>query len=369
MPQEQEPALEEYRKQLQSLDAEDITTPNQSLIIDFFCTDEDLTDFLRAEVFNDMSTRYNAWKIINLRKSDINNSLTADKLSELLDCKQLDSLETWAEILRLTAKQQSNPSTVDRIQAQLDKENLKKKIDIQPSRVLPNQSGTSTIGDDALISSSPKANSEKDVVTSLSVAGRSPNKEIDSVVPLVPILVGTIAGLGMLGAVLSNSPPPGGYNSSSSYFDDTDGLTQLEVEAKNAVLICEHRPVIEKANSLNLNDPSLLARKKKIISDSNKAISFLDQPSQEGYKYWEDPSCSWGQQWFDKNVDNAFRAFIAVSKKCSNPVIHYGIVETAKGSEFIQTSQIQLGSHIKGEVRLPYFDSFGYGRIQKVSCN
>lgn len=160
-----------------------------------------------------------------------------------------------------------------------------------------------------------------------------------------------------------------GYTPSASS-DDTAGLTRLESESKNAVLICEMRPIIERANSLSLSEQSSIARKNKLVSEMNKSIAFLDQRSGKGFKYWEDPNCIWGGQWFDNNTDSAFRAFIAVSKNCVNPVIHYGIVKTGDASDikFIRKGSVSLGKFDKAEVRLPYLSDNGYGRIDKISC-
>lgn len=354
MPQEQVPALDEYRNHLQMLDAEDIIIPNQSLIIDFFCTDSELTDFLRAEVFNSLAARNYAWKTINLRRSDVNDILSEDQLSALLDFKQLDSAVTWAEILRLTAIQQSNKSTVERIQAFLGN----KQLVFDSNHVMPmpavgyaDQSEKSSVFTSLL-----NENIIEDVGRDGDETSKVTRDESNIGVSLLLIFIGLITGFTFLGLIAADSS------------DDKDGLTQLETESKNAVLICEHRPVIETANSLNLNDPSLITQKNKIVSDSNKAIAFLDQTSGSGSKYWEDSSCTWGQQWFDKHASNEFRVFIAISKKCSSPVIHYKYTKDKEGKVLVDRGTYNAAGHHKGEIRLPFPQGHASIFIEKVTC-
>ena len=116
---------------------------------------------------------------------------------------------------------------------------------------------------------------------------------------------------------------------------------------------------------------SLIDRKDKVVSDANKAISFLDQGSAKYGKYWEDSGCRWGYQWFDQNTNDSFRAFVAISKQCANPVIHYGMTKTSDGNDvrYIKRWKVPLANFTKGEVRLPYYNEVGYGGIEKITCS
>lgn len=154
--------------------------------------------------------------------------------------------------------------------------------------------------------------------------------------------------------------------------DDIAGLTKLEHDSKDAVLICELRPIINRANSLLLNNQAYVARKNTIVSDATQSIATLDASSAKGYKYWEDPSCTWGEQWFDQHNENSFRVFIALSKKCVNPRLHYKYALDREGNNIISQGSPSLSGHRTGEIAIPYLSAKPfeyYVFIKNVSCS
>ena len=187
------------------------------------------------------------------------------------------------------------------------------------------------------------------------------------------VVVGSLAGLLFLAALiipLVNQSGTSKIDSPSALSDDVAGLTKLESDGKNAVLICEHRPIIEMANSLSLSNQPLVARKNKIVSDANKSIAFLDASSAKGYKYEENPGCTWGVQWFDKHSQNSFRAFVALSKKCINPKLYYEYSRDKEGKDLISKGSLSLSSHRIGEITIPYFaEGLHCVSIRNVTCS
>jgi len=365
--------LSEYREQLALLEQEDIRTANQSLILDFFCIEERFTEFLRLEVFSDTAARHKTWCHINIRNADSKITLAVEDLSLLLDFDESQDTAIWARIISSTAEKQDNIETHRRI----NELGSFSRPNINDSSIDEAATGkTSTSKVDKTENIKPVSNDIlEDKPENLGgKVSEEKNSHTNANPNITGILTASLIGVGFLATIMTaafNNSGTGtdGYTPSASS-DDTAGLTRLESESKNAVLICEMRPIIERANSLSLSEQSSIARKNKLVSEMNKSIAFLDQRSGKGFKYWEDPNCIWGGQWFDNNTDSAFRAFIAVSKNCVNPVIHYGIVKTGDASDiaFIRKGSVSLGKFDKGEVRLPYFSDYGYGRIDKISC-
>lgn len=222
----------------------------------------------------------------------------------------------------------------------------------------------------------PNASSEITLAAeSQSDAEESPDKSdqpINADLNNLVIAIGSLAGLLFLVALiipLANQLGTSMSNSLITPSDDITGLTKLENDSKNAVLICELRPIIEKAKSLSLGDQALISRKNKIVSDTNKSIAFLDAGSAKGHKYWEDPSCTWGMQWFDENGQNSFRAFVALSKKCTNPKLSYEYTRDKEGKSLIRKGSLSLAGHRIGEITIPYpVEDFAYALIRNVSC-
>ena len=206
--------------------------------------------------------------------------------------------------------------------------------------------------------------SEEEPPNDSKLANREPN--------YLGLVFASISGVIFLSVILvealSNSTTPVSEQQTSPSYDDTDGLVKLENASKESVLICELCLLIETANSLSLSEKSLIDQKKKIVSDANKAISFLDKGSAKYGKYWEDPECRWGYQWFDENTGTAQRVFVVVSNKCKNPVLHYGMVKAMIGKDYIGKRQINLTNYSKGEVKLPYLPGDGFGSIIGVRC-
>jgi hypothetical protein len=367
-----EARLGEYLQQLALLNQEDIRVPNQSLILDFFCIDEVFTDFLRKEVFWDTAPRYNTWKLINLRKHDPSGVLASKDLSDLLSYKDSQLKDVWTKIVSSTAKHQNNSEIILKINKLISNSVAGT---IGPS--IEGKDFTGWFESDAP-DSLESANSSRESIKSKAVQVSSKKVGVESksssqVSPLMMplILVSAFCFAAMIGSALNVSS-----TSSTDYqtpglpasTDDISGLNQLESDSANAVLICELRPVIERANSLNLSDQFLLNRRSKIVSSANTSIAFLDQTSGKGSKYWEDPSCTWGEQWFDNHANNEFRAFIAISKKCSSPVIHYKYAKDKEGKALVGRGTYNAAGHQKGEIRLPFPQDEAYIFIEKVTC-
>lgn len=377
-----EAQLNEYRQQLALLDQNDIRIPNQSLILDFFCIDEQFTEFLRGDVFTESASRYRAWVHMNTRESDLRHKITGDDLSTLLECSSPSARDAWRSIIRYTAKQQNNIASLNILDTLA--KSLESSADDSTTKPIVSSGSSPNQAEDLqdtstkvihLQANHPDSKSSHDPIGSNIVKRKEPNYP--------GIFAGSISGILILVGIIAsaiNQPSSSlneqatsssDYSASSSSADDLAGLTKLENDARTAVLRCELLPIIEQANSLNLSDPSLVARKNSLISAANKSIAFLDQPSRKGFKYWEDSSCTWGEQWFDKQAENGFRVFIAVSNKCSNPKIHYSYSKDKDNKQIMSQDSRTLNAHKKGEILLPFINSESvyYAHIQKVSCN
>ena len=193
-------------------------------------------------------------------------------------------------------------------------------------------------------------------------------------------VIGTITFLGgfVVLAMLSTSSNKDANTSqgSSSYIptpSDTpeavQTLSNLETEQKGAILMCEHQPIVEKVKSLNLIDPQNIGRRDALIASSDRQISFLNQDSAKGYKYWEDASCTWGEQWFDNDDENNFRLFLAISRKCPTPTLNYTLAKDKNRKEILSKGAYNAYGHSVGEIRIPYPQESAYIFIDKVSCS
>lgn len=370
---ELEARLGEYCQQLALLKQEDIREPNQSLILDFFCIDEVFTDFLRKDVFCDTASRYPTWKFINLRESGPNRIVDIKELSNLLNYQNSQFKAVWAEIIKNTAKHQNHLDILLNVSSLISNSE-----DVKASSSKKENEFTGWVESDAPISTEPidiKIASIRDPVqVSSNKIGAAQNSQSQINPGLLTLILISAFGFAaaMIGSAVNvpstpTSDSPSSPSSASS--DDILGLNQLETDSKQAVLICELRPLIDKANSLTLSDQSLIARKTQLVSSANSAIKFLDQTSGKGNKYGEDPSCTWGMQWFDNDANNEVRAFIAISKKCGNPVINYKYSKDESGNVVIARGTLNVAGHQKGEIRLPYpQDGVSYISIEKVTC-
>lgn len=370
---ELEARLGEYCQQLALLKQEDIREPNQSLILDFFCIDEVFTDFLRKDVFCDTASRYPTWKFINLRESGPSRIVDIKELSNLLNYQNSQFKAVWAEIIKNTAKHQNHLDILQNISSLISNSEA-----VNASSSKKENEFTGWDESDAPISMEPidiKIASIRDPVqvssNKIGVAQNSQSQINPGLLTLILISAFGFAAAMIGSAVNVPSTPTSDSPSSpsSTSFDDISGLNQLETDSKQAVLICELRPLIDKANSLTLSDQSLVARKTQLVSSANTAIKFLDQTSGNGNKYWEDPSCTWGQQWFDNDANNEFRLFIAISKKCRNPAIKYKYAKDESGNVVTGRGTYNATGHQKGEIRLPYpQDGVSYTSIENVTC-
>ncbi|MCP9877928.1 hypothetical protein [Cyanobium sp. A2C-AMD] len=369
-----ESRLGEYLQQLALLEQEDIRIPNQSLILDFFCIDEVFTDFLRKEVFWDTTARYNTWRLINLRKSDPSGVLASKDLSDLLNYKDSQLKDIWTKIVSSTAKHQNNSETILKINKLIS-------VSVAESISPPTEGKDFTVcvESDAPISLDSSNRSRESIKSKavqipskeVGVESNSPSQVNPWLMPLILVSAFGFAAAIIVSALNVSSTSSTDYQTPElpASSDDISGLNQLESDSRNAVLICELRPLIDKANSLTLSDQYLIARKTQLVSSANTAIKFLDQTSGKGNKYGEDPSCTWGEQWFDNHANNEFRAFIAISKKCGNPAINYKYSKDESGNVVTGRGTLNVAGHQKGEIRLPYpQDGDSYISIEKVTC-
>lgn len=369
-----EARLGEYLQQLALLKQEDIRIPNQSLILDFFCIDEQFSKFLRQDIFRPVDDRHKTWNLINLREAESKETIGYEELGALLAYKGHSSEKIWRKIVYCTAQHQNNIKSLELIDRIItsdavelvlnnhrDRESALANSDAIPS---PSRSDSN----EAISTKIPKKSEERTPQDN-NPASREPN--------YLGIAFGSISAVVFLSLFLSavlvtglsNSTTEVGVQEPSSSSDDTDGLATLENDSKDAVLICELRPLIERANSLSLSQKSLIDRRDKIVSDANKAIAFLDQSGAKS-KYWEDPSCRWGEQWYDQHTNNNFRAFVAVSKKCVNPKLNYEYSSDKDGKNILEKGTLSLSGHRSGEVSIPYMiDSFHYLFIRNVTCS
>ncbi|MCP9784129.1 hypothetical protein KBY83_12540 [Cyanobium sp. WKJ7-Wakatipu] len=373
---ELEARLGEYCQQLALLKQEDIREPNQSLILDFFCIDEVFADFLRKDVFCDTASRYPTWKFINLRESGPNRIVDIKELSNLLIYQNSQFKAVWAEIIKNTAKHQNHLGILLNISSLISNSE-----DVKGNSSKKENEFTGLVETDAPISMGPidiKIASISDrIQVSSNKIGVAQNSQSQINPGLLTLMLISAFGFAaaMIGSAVNvpstptSDSPSSPSSPSSTSFDDISGLNQLETDSKQAVLICELRPLIDKANSLTLSDQSLVARKTQLVSSANTAIKFLDQTSGNGNKYWEDPSCTWGQQWFDNDANNEFRLFIAISKKCRNPAIKYKYAKDESGNVVTGRGTYNATGHQKGEIRLPYpQDGVSYTSIENVTC-
>jgi hypothetical protein len=373
--------LKEYCQELNQLDSENICTPNQSLILDYFCRDQEFTDFLRSEVFAESSSRNKTWCAVNLKCGVDEERLTQEDLYRLLENKDTLIAKLWGDIVMHTAKHQSHEYVSDYIRnlnerpsANADSRGSQAHDQLntgnQEERKLVHLSSarnSSYLSNVRLNQSAERVN--KSNQSNRPVSLRSNNQDI--VAPLV---------FGSLAIIMTTSLAilAGGYNTKQSnrttkLFDNNDSLSalaSLESKQNQAVLICEHNPIIQAANNLTLNDPKNKERRNNLVARSKKAIAFLDQNSAKGYEYAEYDSCTWGGQWFDNNSDKGFRYYLATSIKCLNPTVHYRYTRGKDENATLANGQYNATGHRTGEITLPYADvEFEHSIwIDKVTC-
>lgn len=374
--------LRDYEEQLNALDSNDIRVPNQSLILDYFCTDHELTDFLRDEVFLESSIRHTTWRKVNQRVGDESKRIIDDEILFLLDSENKLSSRVWKDIVKLTASRQARQEIVEYINRASSYEQSSsagyEQWSIDPVIKCREQTGANTTG----------SIRSKTGTQTLSNANSRPqikqtNKDSASVRTAdsrLPMLVGSLALLGLLGIAVSTT----NYETASTSVENTSSiptvsdnsmavqkLSELEAEQKGAVLMCEHQFIIDKAKYLSLVEPQNSRRRDALIASSNKEIAYLNQKSTKGdeYKYWEDETCTWGMQWFDNHANNQFRLFLAVSKKCSTPMVHYKYTKDPEGRVLLSRGKYNAYGHTKGEVRLPYLPEQATIFVENVTCS
>jgi len=379
--------LGEYKQQLALLQQDDIRVPNQSLILDYFCTDHELTEFLRNEVFLESSKRHNIWKKVNQRSTHDIRIKTDNEVSRLLDSGNSHVSRVWADIVRLTANQQSHDNIAEYIVIHSSNK-LTPVLDPEHQEIARYNVWSLPLVDKANVNNNPSVTqstrkSQNTVVRTAAPVSKSVNKK-----PLSPVLVATLLLLGVpfVGIYFdlpshissttqsSESSTQASQSSESSTQASTDKsdltmeLNRLEIEQKEAILICEHKPIIKKIKSLDLIEPGNIARRDALIASSNKQIAFLDQKSAENHTYWEDPSCTHGIQWFDDNADGQYRLFLAVSRKCPNPTVNYVHTNDKEGNEILSQGKYNAYGHSVGEIRIPYGPDGSYAFVKRVTC-
>jgi len=371
--------LRDYEEQLYQLDSYDIRIPNQSLILDYFCIDHKLTDFLRDEVFLESSRRHDTWRKVNQSAADGSNRIVDDEISLLLDYKNNLSSRLWTDIVRLTACHQAHQELVDYIDrtsrwhlGHADYEQCSLSPGCKPE---VKASATSTKNVNEQQSETLLSN------VNIHSQNRQENKDTASVrnanISGLPMLVGSLALLGAFGVIISKAPyettSTSQENSSSvSTASDTPDavkrLYDLDAEQKSAVLVCEHQPIIEKGKSISLNELHNITKLDLLIASSEKQIKFLNQKSAKGNTYWEDPSCTWGQQWFDNHADKHFRLFLAISRKCTTPKLRYVYSKDEDRKTILSEGTYNAYGHSAGEIRIPYQgDAIIF--VDKVTCS
>ena len=372
--------LRDYEEELNKLDSDDIRVPNQSLVLDYFCTDDELTDFLRREVFSESSRRHGSWKIINQRAGKNSTRMVEDEISFLLNYGNSLSAKVWEEIVRLTARKQAHQELVEYINRSIYYGQSVSTDFEQRSRspVREPESEVSAASRENINNNqSAHMASNADRYSQLQQTNKNP-ASTQNTDKRLPILIASLGLLGLLGIVTSMPS----YETSNTSLEETSSsqpatdasevvsrLSNLEVEQKDALLMCEHQPILGKANSLSLVESQNINRRDSLIASSNKQINFLDQKSAKGYKYWEDPSCMWGEQWFDNDADGNFRLFLVVSKKCSNPIVNYKYTKDQEGKNLVSRGKYSAYGHTMGEIRIPYPPEYGYVSIENVTCS
>lgn len=370
----------DYEEQVNKLDSDDIRVPNQSLILDYFCIDHELTDFLRDEVFLESSMRHSTWKKVNQKPGNESQKINDDEISLLLDSGKSFSSKIWTDIVRLTACKQENEDVVDYI--------IRARNHERPANVGFEQCSEDPVRE--FEAETIRRNVENDNYNTRSQAHSNFNSHSHAQQPQrnsIPaainnngllMLVGSLSLLGILAIAVSTS----NHETASTSQDNTSSvptasdtpeavqqLNNLEAQQRGAVLMCEHQPIIDKVKSLSLVEPQNIKRRDALIASSDKQMRFLNQKSAKGYKYWEDPSCTWGEQWFDKHADNQFRLFLAVSRKCQTPKVHYQYSKDESGNNVLSTGVYNANANSIGEIRLPYPQEEAYIRVEKVTCS
>jgi len=373
--------LRDYEVQLRTLESDDIRIPNQSLILDYFCTDHELTDFLRNEVFLESSIRHTTWRKVNQRAGHESKRINNDELFLLLDSGKNLSSRVWADIVWLTACRQENKEIVDYIKQASNYWRSTNAGFEQLSEEPVKDSKAETITSNAQTLNLNTRSQTLSNVGSHSHAKQPQNnsKPTSTVDNRLPLLVGSLGALlSILSIAIGTSnyePTSTSQENASSIPTAVDSSTSvqriidLETEQKGAVLMCEHQPIIDKAKSLSLVEPQNIRRRDALIANSDKQISFLNQKSTKGFKYWEDSSCTWGEQWFDIDADNQHRLFLAVSRKCQVPKVHYEYSKDKSGKNVFSTGEYNAYGHSTGEIRLPLGTGEGYIGVKEVTCS
>jgi len=373
--------LRDYEVQLRTLDSDDISIPNQSLILDYFCTDHELTVFLRDEVFLESSLRHTTWRKVNQRAGNESKRINNDELSLLLDSGKNLSSRVWADIVWLTACRQENKEIADYIEEYSNYWRSTNGGFEQLSEEPVRDSKAETIASNA---QTLNLNTSSQTLSNVDSHSQAQQTQINSAPNgigsngLAFFVVSLTALLGIIGMAISTS----NYETDSRNQENTSSipkaidssttvqrLSDLETEQKGAVLMCEHQPIVEKVKSLNLVDPQNISRRDALIASSDRQISFLNQDSAKGYKYWEDASCTWGQQWFDNDDDDNFKLFLAISRKCPSPTLNYTLAKDKDRKEILSKGVYNAYGHSVGEIKIPYPQESAYIFIDEVSCS
>lgn len=150
-------------------------------------------------------------------------------------------------------------------------------------------------------------------------------------------------------------------------------LDSLQSELKQAVLICEIKPLINQIKAVQATGISAaVKRKNTMITNANKRIAFLDAEGE--MKYDEFGRCSYGGQYYDDSTDpsnpDQLRVFIAVSRKCKNPklVVKYSLADDQNYIPRLEYTKPITG-HITGPISFPYPKDRSYFYNASVLCS
>jgi len=67
----------------------------------------------------------------------------------------------------------------------------------------------------------------------------------------------------------------------------------------------------------------------------------------------EDSICTWGNQLLDNHFENESRAFIAISKKCYNRLVHCNYTKDTSGEIALEQNTYNTSGYAIGEIPLP----------------
>lgn len=350
-------SLANYEEALKSLRGINIAFHNQSLIIDYFCTYEPFSEFVRRSVFVAPSTLNACWLVLNICEGEKASHISLLDIEDLVARCPQEFQSTWTDILYLTALHQSNVN-ISGIIRQLSSVPipLSDKGTIYPE--VTQESHKTYHPTRPSISKQPTTYSDEYAspqVSPLATSGKS-------TLALIGLLfLFFVAAYNSTSNVVTSSSEPSTDSSGA-----TDALAIQIAERGKAVLVCEHSTAIENLLAINLVEPNNIRLRDEEVAKSRKAIKILDQKGT--HPYWESPDCRIGYQWFNKHTESGYRIFVAVSPHCTRPVLSY--------SESVGTRVLARGTYAlppgfkTGNILFRYLDQDPdrKGSLDSFSC-